>query len=82
MKSSHLTSNPALLPTFPPLTQLTEFPPEGLSPLSLSRIGRQKRIRSLLLTVVLWTRKVFRRAVGVSEEKKGDTKGMRGHRQW
>ena len=32
--------------------------------------------------MVLWTQKVVRRAVGVSEAKRGDTKGMRGYRQW
>ena len=32
--------------------------------------------------VVLWTRRVFRRAVGVSEAKRGDLKGMGGHRRW
>ena len=32
--------------------------------------------------MVLWTQKEVRGAVGVSEAKRGDTKGMRGHKQW
>ena len=102
VKSSHLTSNPALLPSscgtlgswlslwpgFLLWLSSQNFPPERLSPLSLSRIGRrrQRRIRSLLLTAVLWTRNVFRRAVGVSEAKRshegGDGTQAMGRLSW
>ena len=92
-----MASNPVLLPMScvtlgswlslwagSPLWLSFRIPSWKSKPLSLSRIRRrrQKGIRSLLIKRFSGPKRSSEEQSGVSEAKKGDMKGMRGHRQW